>query len=139
MGGKPLGTRFPVYETATEMIRVSDNSATNLLIQRLGGMPSLNRRFTALGLTATVLNNWLPDLKGTNTTSEGIGATGLRTGADRRGIGVTGRRGGTDGNGVDTRSVGGVAQCGLRGVGQGAFTDGCGAGAEGVGGVAQCG
>jgi beta-lactamase class A len=30
---------------------------------------ALNRRFTELGLPATVVNNWLPDLDGTNTTS----------------------------------------------------------------------
>jgi beta-lactamase class A len=48
---------------------VSDNSATNLLIKRLGGKTVLNGRFQALGLTGTVINNWLPDLDGTNTTS----------------------------------------------------------------------
>ncbi len=69
MANKPLGTRFPFFEAATEMIRVSDNSATNLLIKRLGGKAAVNSRFQALGLSATVLNNWLPDLKGTNTTS----------------------------------------------------------------------
>jgi beta-lactamase class A len=69
MGSKPLGTRFPFFEAATEMIRVSDNTATNLLIRRLGGKTSLNSRFRGLGLPATVINNWLPDLDGTNTTS----------------------------------------------------------------------
>ena len=69
MASKPLGTRFPTYEVATEMIRISDNSATNLLIQRAGGKERLNSRFLALGLTATKVNNWLPDLDGTNTTS----------------------------------------------------------------------
>ena len=69
MGSKPVGTRFPFHEAATEMIRVSDNTATNLLIQRLGGKGKLNARFQELGLTSTVVNNWLPDLKGTNTTS----------------------------------------------------------------------
>ncbi|MBE9152750.1 serine hydrolase [Cyanobium sp. LEGE 06113] len=69
MASKPVGTRFPFFEAATEMIRVSDNSATNLLIKRLGGKTSLNTRFQALGLPATVVNNWLPDLDGTNTTS----------------------------------------------------------------------
>jgi beta-lactamase class A len=29
----------------------------------------INGRFNALGLSATVVNNWLPDLEGTNTTS----------------------------------------------------------------------
>jgi len=69
MASKPLGTRFPTHEVATEMIRVSDNTATNLLIERLGGKEALNARFNALGLSATAVNNWLPDLKGTNTTS----------------------------------------------------------------------
>ncbi|MFM7393485.1 MAG: serine hydrolase [Cyanobium sp.] len=69
MANKPLGTRFPFFEAATEMIRVSDNSATNLLIKRLGGRQALNARFQSLGLPATVINNWLPDLGGTNTTS----------------------------------------------------------------------
>jgi beta-lactamase class A len=69
MANKPVGTRFPFWEAAMEMIRVSDNSATNLLIKRLGGKTALNARFQALGLTSTVVNNWLPDLDGTNTTS----------------------------------------------------------------------
>ena len=69
MASKPVGTRFPFFESATEMIRVSDNSATNLLIKRLGGREKLNARFQTLGLPATVINNWLPDLDGTNTTS----------------------------------------------------------------------
>ena len=69
MASKPVGSRFPFWEAATEMIRVSDNSATNLLIKRLGGKTALNARFQAMGLHATVINNWLPDLKGTNTTS----------------------------------------------------------------------
>ena len=69
MASKPMGSRFPFFEAATEMIRVSDNSATNLLIKRLGGKTELNGRFQAMGLAATVVNNWLPDLDGTNTTS----------------------------------------------------------------------
>ena len=69
MASKPIGTRFPTHEVATEMIRVSDNTATNLLIERLGGKEALNLRFNALGLSATTVNNWLPDLGGTNTTS----------------------------------------------------------------------
>ena len=69
MGSQPLGSQFSVFEVATEMIRVSDNTATNLLIQRLGGKDSLNSRFLELGLEGTVINNWLPDLEGTNTTT----------------------------------------------------------------------
>ena len=69
MGNKPIGSRFRVYEAATEMIRISDNTATNLMIKRLGGSVAVNQRFRGLGLKATVINNWLPDLNGTNTTS----------------------------------------------------------------------
>jgi beta-lactamase class A len=69
MASRPMGTRFPFHEAATEMIRVSDNTATNLLIKRLGGKLALNARFQALGLGSTVFNNWLPDLEGTNTSS----------------------------------------------------------------------
>ena len=69
MASRPVGSRFPFFEAATEMIRVSDNTATNLLIKRLGGKAAVNARFTALGLGGTVINNWLPDLDGTNTTS----------------------------------------------------------------------
>ena len=69
MASRPLGSRFPTRVAATEMIRVSDNSATNLLIERVGGQQTINRRFQDLGLTATAVNNWLPDLDGTNTTS----------------------------------------------------------------------
>jgi beta-lactamase class A len=69
MASRPLGSRFPTYEVATEMIRVSDNSATNLMIARAGGKDAINARFQALDLPSTVVNNWLPDLDGTNTTS----------------------------------------------------------------------
>ena len=69
MATKPIGSRFPTHEVATEMIRVSDNTATNLLIERVGGKDVLNARFNSLGLSSTAVNNWLPDLDGTNTTS----------------------------------------------------------------------
>jgi beta-lactamase class A len=64
-----LGTQYSALETATKMITISDNTATNLLIARLGGIAALNQRFKSWGLTATIVNNLLPDLAGTNTTS----------------------------------------------------------------------
>ncbi len=64
-----LGQNFPLYEVATEMIRISDNTATNLLIQKIGGINKLNEHLKAFGLTSTKVNNFLPDLEGTNTTS----------------------------------------------------------------------
>jgi len=69
MAYQPLGTSFPVYEAATEMIRVSDNTATNLLIKRIGGKEILNQEFKLIGLNNTQINNFLPDLEGTNITS----------------------------------------------------------------------
>ena len=63
------GTRFSALETATRMMTISDNTATNMLIKRMGGMQKLNQRFSTMGMTATKLRNPLPDLKGTNTTS----------------------------------------------------------------------
>ncbi|MGL4879833.1 MAG: serine hydrolase, partial [Waterburya sp.] len=65
----PVGTKFSALETADKMMTISDNTATNMLIQRLGGIEALNQRFIKLGLTATKLRNPLPDLEGTNTTS----------------------------------------------------------------------
>jgi len=66
---KPVGTQFTVLELATKMITISDNTATNMLIAKLGGIDALNQRFRSWGLTTTVIRNKLPDLEGTNTTS----------------------------------------------------------------------
>jgi len=63
------GTQLTALETAIKMITISDNTATNMLIARLGGAEVLNQRFRAWGLTATAIHNALPDLEGTNTTS----------------------------------------------------------------------
>lgn len=66
---KPIGTKFTALETATEMIRISDNTATNLLIDRLGGAAALNSKFQSWGLVQTQITALLPDLQGTNTTT----------------------------------------------------------------------
>ena len=67
-GYKP-GSKYPALEVATKMIVISDNTATNMLIDRLGGLAPLNQEFQAWGLAHTVLNNPLADLEGTNTTT----------------------------------------------------------------------
>ena len=69
MAYQKLGTSFPIYEVASEMIRVSDNTATNLLIKRIGGINTVNQKFKEIGLKNTKINNYLPDLDGTNLTS----------------------------------------------------------------------
>lgn len=66
---QPPGTKFSALEIADLMITISDNTATNMLIDRLGGAAALNQRFRSWGLKHTVIQNLLPDLQGTNTTS----------------------------------------------------------------------
>jgi|UPI00036F5DDE beta-lactamase class A len=66
---KRPGTKFSLWETATKMITISDNTATNMIIDRLGGKAKLNQRFRSWGLQNTVIRNLLGDFKGTNTTS----------------------------------------------------------------------
>ncbi len=66
---EPPNSKFSALETAEQMMTISDNTATNMLIKRLGGMDQLNQRFNKMGLVATRLHNPLPDLTGTNTTT----------------------------------------------------------------------
>ncbi|AGY57100.1 beta-lactamase [Gloeobacter kilaueensis JS1] len=68
---RPNGTRMSVLAVATLMIIRSDNTATNMIIDRLGGAAYLNEQFRRWGLRRTVINAPLPDLEGTNTTSPG--------------------------------------------------------------------
>ncbi|WP_228056828.1 serine hydrolase [Microcoleus sp. LEGE 07076] len=69
MQDDPPGKKYSALEVARKMIVVSDNTATNMMIELLGGAEILNQHFAAWGLRATVLRNNLPDLEGTNTTS----------------------------------------------------------------------
>ena len=71
LSNRPANSQVPVVEAAELMVAVSDNTASNLLLDRLGGVEALNRRFRAWGLQHTRLRNPLPDLEGTNTTSPG--------------------------------------------------------------------
>ncbi len=64
-----VGTQYTALEVATRMSTISDNTATNMVIARLGGMEALNQRFQSWGLSATAIRNPLPDLAGTNTSS----------------------------------------------------------------------
>jgi beta-lactamase class A len=65
----PEGSKFSVQEVATKMITISDNTAANLLIDRLGGKDQLNLQFRSWGLQHTNLRSPLPDFEGTNMTS----------------------------------------------------------------------
>jgi len=66
---KRAGTKFSARETVTKMITISDNTATNMIIDRLGGIAKLNQRFRSWGLKDTVIRKLLGDFRGTNTTS----------------------------------------------------------------------
>lgn len=69
MQDSPDWTKFSSRYTLTKMIETSDNTATNMIIDRLGGIAYVNQRFKSWGLQDTVIRNWLPDLSGTNTVS----------------------------------------------------------------------
>lgn len=64
-----IGSEYTALDVATRMIVHSDNTATNMMIEALGGPEALNQQFVTWGLEATALRNILPDLEGTNTTS----------------------------------------------------------------------
>lgn len=63
------GTQVSLLVAATKMMTISDNTATNLIINRLGGAAKLNQRFRNWGLKVTTINRPLPDLEGKNTTT----------------------------------------------------------------------
>jgi beta-lactamase class A len=63
------GAKISALATATKMITISDNTATNMIIARLGGLAAVNARFRSWGLNNTYMQNYLGDFKGTNKTS----------------------------------------------------------------------
>jgi beta-lactamase class A len=65
------GTKVSILVAATKMIAISDNTATNLIVTRLGGRAALNQRFRNWGLNVTAINRPLPDLEGKNVTTVG--------------------------------------------------------------------
>lgn len=66
---KVMGSKYTIDELARAMITKSDNSATNMLISAIGGMPDVNSGIRTWGLKNTYINNWLPDIAGTNYTT----------------------------------------------------------------------
>ena len=63
------GRQFLANDVAGQMIRISDNTCTNMMISHLGGTEAVNKKLADLGLVHTRIRNWLPDLSGTNTIS----------------------------------------------------------------------
>lgn len=66
---QPVGTKFTARQTVIKMITISDNTATNMIIDRMGGIARLNQRFRSWGLKDTVIHHLLGDFRGTNVTS----------------------------------------------------------------------
>ena len=64
-----VGNTYTIDELARMMIEQSDNTATNMLISAAGGMPQINSAMKSWGIKETHLQNWLPDLEGTNYTT----------------------------------------------------------------------
>ncbi len=62
----PVNRYLSVDYLAKIMITQSDNSATNMLIEEVGGLGALNSSMRSLGLDKIQLNNWLPDVEGKN-------------------------------------------------------------------------
>jgi beta-lactamase class A len=70
-GLTPGVTRITLRDLATMMVAVSDNSATNVLIDRVG-MPSVNTMLDSLGLTHTRLRRKMMDLQAAKEGRENI-------------------------------------------------------------------
>ena len=72
MGGLTPGvTRLTLRDLATMMVAVSDNSAANVLIDRVG-MPNVNAMLDSLGLTHTRLRRKMMDLQAAKEGRENI-------------------------------------------------------------------
>ncbi len=63
---KAANSKYTIDTLARMMITESDNSATNMLMARLGSMTDINSGIREWGLKHTYVQTWLPDLGGTN-------------------------------------------------------------------------
>lgn len=63
------GNKYSLDALAKTMIQDSDNSATNMIMSKLGGMDDVNIGLRDWGISKTYVRTWLPDLKGTNKTT----------------------------------------------------------------------
>lgn len=67
--GRPEHSLFRVHETAANMIQSSDNVATEMMLEALGGVDKVNAQWAGLGYHQTRVRNQLPDKAGLNTIS----------------------------------------------------------------------
>lgn len=66
---KTPGTQLEAWDVIDQMIAADDNTATNTIVERLGGMVAVNRVFKSWGLRDTYFRSYMPDLDGMNSTS----------------------------------------------------------------------
>ena len=66
---KMSGTKYSLDALAKTMIQDSDNSATNMIMAKMGGMDDVNIGLRDWGISKTYVRTWLPDLNGNNKTT----------------------------------------------------------------------
>jgi len=63
---KAANSQYSIDELARHMITSSDNSATNMLVSKVGSMTDVNQQIRDWGLKDTAIQTWLPDYNGNN-------------------------------------------------------------------------
>ncbi len=63
------GRSYTMDYLAKIMIQDSDNTSTNMIMSKIGGMDDVNIGLRDWGLSKTYVRTWLPDLGGTNKTT----------------------------------------------------------------------
>ena len=63
------GGKYSLDALAKTMIQDSDNSATNMIMSKIGGMDDINTGLRDWGISKTYVRTWLPDMTGTNKTT----------------------------------------------------------------------
>lgn len=65
----PANLNYSMDALAKTMIQDSDNTSTNMIMSKLGGMTDINAGLREWGISSTYVRTWLPDLQGTNKTT----------------------------------------------------------------------
>lgn len=63
------GQNYTMDYLAKIMIQDSDNTSTNMIMSKIGGMKDINAGLRDWGISSTYVRTWLPDLKGSNKTT----------------------------------------------------------------------
>ncbi len=64
-----IGKKYTIDQLARYMITESDNSATNMIMSKIGSMQDVNQGIRSWGINSTHVQTWLPDMDGTNYTT----------------------------------------------------------------------